>query len=532
MRQEAARCRFLSSCCWSAGGRRRRLCYMTSVPGTSHQGALPPLTAEERALAATLKRHIETIAARRAQHRALRRAGEGRAPTSRRRSSRYGYTVGRQEFVADGKTVRNIDAVIEPPRGVTRSRSGRGRRALRQRRGHAGRQRQRAAAPPRCSNWRGCSRDLQGKTRKRIRLVLFVNEEPPYFQTEDMGSLRYAKALAARKERVTAMYSLETLGYYSDAPGSQNYPLPFGLMFPDRGDFVSFVGLTQFAAAGAGDDALVPRAHVVSDASAASRRASSRASAGPTTGLSPSTAFRRVMVTDTAIVPLSALSRADRHAGQGRHREAGARREGHASAWCAIWCAAVTASTSTPPVIGRGTPVVVGNVSGRPLSERTARNAKACASSASADQPTSIGGLDAPRARARSASIRISVGLRAPPPATIQRCGARGRIATHARDRRGGERRQRRGAVLGALLVKPACAATHSRKSLRSSDFGGGCAKNGCASSRAIAASSTRPAAAARPSSSTRRAGARAHEIVDQRIAGPVSQAIGSSRHR
>ena len=35
----------------------------------------------------------------------------------------------------------------------------------------------------------------------------------------------------------------------------------------------------------------------------------------------------------------------------------------------------------------RGTPVVAGNVSGRPFSLRTARNAKACASSASADQP-------------------------------------------------------------------------------------------------------------------------------------------------
>ena len=39
--------------------------------------------------------------------------------------------------------------------------------------------------------------DLNGQTRKRIRLVLFVNEEPPYFMTADMGSLRYAKALAA-----------------------------------------------------------------------------------------------------------------------------------------------------------------------------------------------------------------------------------------------------------------------------------------------------------------------------------------------
>ena len=38
--------------------------YMTAVPGKPHRGALPPLTPEEVALAASLKRHIATIAAR------------------------------------------------------------------------------------------------------------------------------------------------------------------------------------------------------------------------------------------------------------------------------------------------------------------------------------------------------------------------------------------------------------------------------------------------------------------------------------
>ena len=73
--------------------------------------------------------------------------------------------------------------------------------------------------------------------------MLFVNEEPPYFRTEAMGSLHYARALAERNERVVAMYSLETIGFYSSEPGSQRYPAPFGLLFPDRGDFVAFVGL-------------------------------------------------------------------------------------------------------------------------------------------------------------------------------------------------------------------------------------------------------------------------------------------------
>ena len=38
------------------------------------------------------------------------------------------------------------------------------------------------------------------------------------------------------------MYSLETLGYYREEPGAQLYPWPFKLFYPDRGDFVAFVG--------------------------------------------------------------------------------------------------------------------------------------------------------------------------------------------------------------------------------------------------------------------------------------------------
>jgi hypothetical protein len=59
-------------------------------------------------------------------------------------------------------------------------------------------------------------------------MCCFVNEEPPYFRTEAMGSLHYARALAQRRERVIAMYSLETIGFYSSEAGSQTYPAPFG----------------------------------------------------------------------------------------------------------------------------------------------------------------------------------------------------------------------------------------------------------------------------------------------------------------
>jgi Zn-dependent M28 family amino/carboxypeptidase len=76
---------------------------------------------------------------------------------------------------------------------------------------------------------------------RSIRWVFFVNEEPPYFQTPAMGSYVYAKRCHERKEKITAMLSLETIGYYSDAPGTQTYPIGFHPGYPDRGDFLGFV---------------------------------------------------------------------------------------------------------------------------------------------------------------------------------------------------------------------------------------------------------------------------------------------------
>jgi Zn-dependent M28 family amino/carboxypeptidase len=82
-----------------------------------------------------------------------------------------------------------------------------------------------------------------GKARARtVRFVFFVNEEPPTFQTAQMGSWVYAKACRARGDNIVAMLSLETIGYYSTAGRSQQYPRPMGLLYPSTGDFVAFVG--------------------------------------------------------------------------------------------------------------------------------------------------------------------------------------------------------------------------------------------------------------------------------------------------
>lgn len=76
---------------------------------------------------------------------------------------------------------------------------------------------------------------------RTIRFVLFPNEEPPLFQTEEMGSLIYAKACRAANDNIVAMMSLETIGYYRDEPGTQEYPPLIGSLFPSSGNFIAFV---------------------------------------------------------------------------------------------------------------------------------------------------------------------------------------------------------------------------------------------------------------------------------------------------
>ena len=80
---------------------------------------------------------------------------------------------------------------------------------------------------------------------RTLRFVAFANEEPPYFQTPAMGSVVYARRCHERGEQIVAMLSLESIGFYSDQPGSQHYPVPFGLLYPSTGDFIAFVGNTS-----------------------------------------------------------------------------------------------------------------------------------------------------------------------------------------------------------------------------------------------------------------------------------------------
>ena len=77
----------------------------------------------------------------------------------------------------------------------------------------------------------------------RVELVAFSTEEPPYFRTTGMGSSVHAMSLRNQNVQVRAMFSLEMIGYFSDAPGSQHFPVGLlGALYPSTGNFISVVG--------------------------------------------------------------------------------------------------------------------------------------------------------------------------------------------------------------------------------------------------------------------------------------------------
>jgi len=76
---------------------------------------------------------------------------------------------------------------------------------------------------------------------RTVRFVAFVNEEPPFFFWNQMGSMVYARAARKRGDDIRLMISLEMMGYYDKRSNSQHYPPLFRYFHPDRADFIAFV---------------------------------------------------------------------------------------------------------------------------------------------------------------------------------------------------------------------------------------------------------------------------------------------------
>jgi Zn-dependent M28 family amino/carboxypeptidase len=211
---------------------------MTRMPLKSYSGQLPPLTNEQLESASHLSQHVkylsETIGERN-----LSKAGTLQKATDYFQSQlrQGGNAVAEQTYMVQGHQVRNLEVKLP------------GTDAAGETVVIGAHYDSVAGAPGADDNASGAAgvlelaRLLHGSAhRKTIRLVLFVNEEPPFFQTESMGSLVYARQLRTDHVSVSAMISLEMLGFYSDVSGSQKYPVLLGLFYPDRGNFIAIVG--------------------------------------------------------------------------------------------------------------------------------------------------------------------------------------------------------------------------------------------------------------------------------------------------
>jgi Zn-dependent M28 family amino/carboxypeptidase len=74
------------------------------------------------------------------------------------------------------------------------------------------------------------------------QIVAYTLEEPPAFRTEKMGSFIHAKRLKESGVNVKVVIVLDMIGFYSDAPNSQNYPAPLmDLYYPNKANFISVV---------------------------------------------------------------------------------------------------------------------------------------------------------------------------------------------------------------------------------------------------------------------------------------------------
>lgn len=211
---------------------------ITKMPGASYQGGIAPLSDNENEIQERLHNHVftlsETIGERHADaYESLTKA----ANYIREAFSGIGYVLQNQTYAAEGKTFDNIwvekkgtthpeniliigahyDTVPNTP-GADDNASG-----------------------------VACLLELAKKcfdqeTACTVRFVAFVNEEPPFFHTELMGSYVYAKACKDRQENIIGMISLEMLGFYSDEPNSQDYPPEIAKFYPNQGNFIGFVG--------------------------------------------------------------------------------------------------------------------------------------------------------------------------------------------------------------------------------------------------------------------------------------------------
>jgi len=216
-------------------------CMQKDMPGESFAGTRGVATAEEHAREEKLREHVRVLSV----EIGLRHVGEHAnlvkaAAYVEDELKGMGYAVRSQEWDEGGRPVRNLDVTIE---GKTRPKEivvmGAHYDSARQ-------------SPGADDNGSGVAALLEiarmvkdNPQSRTVRLVFFVNEEPPYFGTSRMGSWQYARESKRKGEDIRAMIALDSLGRFSEEPQSQHYPAMLAKEFPDTANFVAFVSRTE-----------------------------------------------------------------------------------------------------------------------------------------------------------------------------------------------------------------------------------------------------------------------------------------------
>jgi Zn-dependent M28 family amino/carboxypeptidase len=146
-----------------------------------------------------------------------------------------GYTATEQLFTVNGKTYKNIIAIAGPKQTK--------RIVIGAHYDVCGRQ---PGADDNASGVAGLlecakiAKENECHLTKQIEFVAYSLEEPPNYAACTMGSYLHAKSLYDNKIDVECMIALEMIGYFSDEPKSQRYPLGImKLFYPTTGNFIT-----------------------------------------------------------------------------------------------------------------------------------------------------------------------------------------------------------------------------------------------------------------------------------------------------
>ncbi len=211
---------------------------MIWMPGTSYHGEWLSLGAKEIEFRDALRSDVQMLAGTIGRRNSENYSGlQKAAKFLETELQNAGYEVRRQRYQIDGKDYDNLEVEIkgsDRPDQIILIGAHYDSAVL---------------SPAANDNASGATATLElakyfanSNPARTLRFVEFVNEEPPFSWTDNMGSLVYAKAAKAKGETIMAMMSLESLGYYSDRPNSQPYPAPLSLFYPSVGNFISFIG--------------------------------------------------------------------------------------------------------------------------------------------------------------------------------------------------------------------------------------------------------------------------------------------------